>query len=132
MNKNTFSPEQVEALQCSPFIESVTDQQIKVSDLFRKEYYKRRAEGMGTTAIFRECGIGPELIGTGRISGLASRLNQFDSFEAYLSDRTEVKERKFANQAEEIAYLRHESLLKDQEIEFLKKNIHLHQKRRTR
>lgn len=131
MAKKSFTPEDIERLKCSPYIKSVSEDSLRVSDIFREMYYKRRSEGLSGTAIFKECGIGPDVIGEGRVSGLAHRMNRFDSYEDYLNHQKAVTERKFLNQSEEIDYLRHQLLLTQQENDFLKKNIDLERKHRT-
>lgn len=129
--KKSFTPELIEDLKASPYIETITDQTLKVSDTFRELFYQRYAEGEKPVEIFRDCGIGPEVIGTNRVFGIIRRLKEFDTFEAFLEQRKKVKERRFSNLSEENEYLRHQLLLIEQENEFLKKNIELHRKHRT-
>lgn len=68
-----FTPEQVRYLESLPAVRCVRNGRIRYTGRFRDECMRRYAAGERPTAIFREAGLPPELVGYKRIERAFAR-----------------------------------------------------------
>lgn len=73
MARQLFSARTRKALLSLDAVASVSETRITYSDAFREECMRRYAQGESPSAIFREAGLGPEVIGYKRIERCISR-----------------------------------------------------------
>ena len=113
MANKKFTPEEIAILKANPYVMEVTEDIIHFSASFKSSFWDRLQNGMKAPDIFRELGIDPNILGPNRVMGFKGMLKH------------EVLAGKTA--AQRIAYLEQQLEYKDQEIEFLKKIVSLHQ-----
>ncbi|OZG61811.1 hypothetical protein BLEM_1348 [Bifidobacterium lemurum] len=73
MARQSFSSRTRKALQSLDAVASVSETRITYSEDFRDECMRRYAQGESPTAIFREAGLDPKVIGYKRIERCISR-----------------------------------------------------------
>lgn len=67
MSDERFSPEQAQYLASLPAVISITGSRIRYAEWFKRECVSSAENGESPTVLFREAGLGPELIGEKRI-----------------------------------------------------------------
>ena len=123
---NRFSPAQIDELKTSPYVEAVSECEVRFTATFKKHFYGQYQAGKRPAEIFAECGISPEILGRTRINSFRYNLclkarkgkgfsggkgrNCFVS----TSGADETVEKKLKSLESELAYTR-------KEVEFLKK-----------
>ena len=129
MANKKFTPEEMAILKANPYVLEVTEDIIHFSASFKSSFWDRLQNGMKPPDIFRELGIDPNLLGTGRVSGFKGMLKHEVLAGKGFRDLNTCKEYYAKNMttAQRIAYLEQQLEYKDQEIEFLKKIVSLHQ-----
>ena len=70
MSDERFSPEQAQYLASLPAVISITGSRIRYAEWFKRECVSSAENGESPTVLFREAGLGPELIGEKRIESL--------------------------------------------------------------
>lgn len=68
-----FSSERMEYLNALPAVASVSGSRIRYADWFKRECVRLDKEGKSPATLFREAGLGPELIGSKRIERCMNR-----------------------------------------------------------
>lgn len=71
--KVVFDPDRVAYLNDLPAVRSATSNRIEYSEQFQKDCMMRYAQGESPVKIFREAGLGPEIIGYKRIERCIAR-----------------------------------------------------------
>ena len=129
MANKKITPEEMAILKANPYVLEVTEDIIHFSASFKSSFWDRLQHGMKPPDIFRELGIDPNLLGTGRVSGFKGMLKAEVMAGKGFRDLNTCKEYYAKNMtaAQRIAYLEQQLEYKDQEIEFLKKIVSLHQ-----
>lgn len=132
MGVNYFTKEQVQELEANEFVQKVSEKAITYTEDFRRHFSEAYHQGKLPSQIFSEAGFNIEALGQRRIDNFAYRIKQmeirpegFEDQRAYSSGRPSHKER---TPEEELAYLRHQLAIKDQQIEDLKKTASINQK----
>lgn len=125
MGKNKFSEEQQKQLRSNPFIEKVSETSITYTKEFKERFYKEYHLGKGPSAILRDMGIDPTLLGKRRKDSLVRRVNVYEErVDGYQdmrgknSGRHSIKE---LSDTDRIKRLEHQIRYLKQENEFLKK-----------
>ncbi|KAB7789829.1 hypothetical protein F7D09_1672 [Bifidobacterium leontopitheci] len=76
MGNSVFTQEEIAYLTSLPAVRRVTGGRITYTKRFKMECVRRNAAGESPAAIFRESGLGPELIGYKRIERCMARWRQ--------------------------------------------------------
>ncbi|MFA9560697.1 HTH domain-containing protein [Evansella sp. AB-rgal1] len=125
MGKNKFSEEQQKQLRSNPFIEKVSETNISYTKEFKEHFYQEYQSGKGPSAILRDMGIDPTLLGKRRKDSLVQRVKDYaERIDGCLdlrgknSGRPSTKE---LSEADRIKQLEHQIRYLKQENEFLKK-----------
>lgn len=129
MANKKFTSEEISILRANPYVLEVTEDIIHFSASFKSSFWDRIQNGMKPPDIFREFGIDPNILGSGRVSGFKGMLKAEVMAGKGFRDLNTCKEYYAKNMtaAQRIAYLEQQLEYKDQEIEFLKKIVSLHQ-----
>lgn len=132
MGVHYFSDEQVHGLQCHPYVKKVSHKSITYSESFKVHFITEYASGKFPTQIFQEAGFDTRMLGKQRVDEFARRMRKMSERPEGLVDlrsqnsgRPRTKDR---TPEEEIAYLRHQVTLQQQQIEALKKTNFIHHK----
>ncbi|WP_242703941.1 HTH domain-containing protein [Candidatus Enterococcus moelleringii] len=136
MSVHHFTDEQRKQLEMNPFVKKVSSKAITYSEAFKEHFCVEYALGKQPTQIFREAGFDPVALGQVRIDGFAKRVRKmsqraegFEDQRATHSGRPRHVER---TTQEELAFLRHQLKVRDQQIEVLKKTNFIHHKAETK
>ena len=127
MARKIITREDVEELKKSPYVESVSPQQVKFTGDFKRMAYQELTEGKTMREVLVESGIRPEILGDSRIWSIAQKLRKESEREGGFKDQREKNSRKPKKMtegqamAERIEQLEHELAYTRQEVEFLKK-----------
>lgn len=78
MGRGRFSAEEIEMLKKNPYVIDVNETRIVYSNEFKKHFMKEYKEGMKPTAIFRDAGFDPEVLGSKRIERACARWREAD------------------------------------------------------
>ncbi|MCM3165184.1 HTH domain-containing protein, partial [Metabacillus litoralis] len=118
-----FSEEQQKQLRSNPFIEKVSETSITYTKEFKERFYKEYHLGKGPSAILRDMGIDPTLLGKRRKDSLVRRVNVYEErIDGYQdmrgknSGRHSIKE---LSDTDRIKRLEHQIRYLKQENEFL-------------
>ena len=127
MANKKFTSEEIAILRANPYVLEVTEDIIHFSASFKSSFWDRIQNGMKPPDIFREFGIDPNILGSGRVSGFKGMLKVEVKKGKGFRDLTTSNEFYAKNMTAEqrIAYLEQQLEYKDQEIEFLKKIVSL-------
>lgn len=125
MGKNKFSEEQQKQLRSNPFIEKVSETNISYTKEFKERFYQEYQSGIGPSAILRDMGIDPTLLGkrrrdslVQRVKDYAARIDGYQDLRGKNSGRPSIKE---LSDTDQIKRLEHQIRYLKQENEFLKK-----------
>ena len=123
---NPFTKEQIERLQISPYVKSISPSTIRFTEEFKKYFYQKHKAGTSARSIFIECGIDPDVLGQKRIDGFCYTLNKYAKREEGFSDNRQYNYRHPPNDGDitvenRVKQLEHELAYTRQEVEFLKK-----------
>ena len=126
MSNKLFSPEEIAALQASPYVESVTSRSVCFTPGFKRLVYRELLSGKNVYAVFEEHGIDTAALGTVRINGFLERLRKAgerDEGFANLRHQRKAKPPAEHSQSAEkrIRQLEAELAYTKQVVEFLKK-----------
>ena len=129
MARKEFTEEEIAILKTSPHVMDVSPTIIHFNVAFKELFWKKFQAGMAPAAIFREAGIDPDMLGKTRVEGFKGMLKHEVLAGKGFRDLNTCKEYYAKNMtaAQRIAYLEQQLEYKDQEIEFLKKIVSLHQ-----
>ena len=124
-----ITAEEREILLKSPHVEKVSSSNISFTPEFKREIYQEMLNGKTVREILFEHGINPDMLGNGRVWGLASTLKKNADREEGFKDLRDQnqwrpaspeKDREQSLEAK-IKQLEHELAYTRQEVEFLKK-----------
>lgn len=73
---NGFTPEEQIELLKNPYTRTVSEWMIKFTDEFNELFIKRHSQGVGPSAIFRDCGYDLNILGSKRIVNYFNRLQR--------------------------------------------------------
>lgn len=73
---NGFTPEEQMKLLKNPYTRTVSEWMIKFTDEFNELFIKRHSQGVGPSAIFRDCGYDLNVLGSKRIVNYFNRLQR--------------------------------------------------------
>ena len=73
MSKGTFSATQLAALECNPYVETVTSRRIVYTDEFKRRFVEEYRMGKGPRQIFKDAGFDVEALGYKRIERASDR-----------------------------------------------------------
>ena len=129
MARKEFTEEEIAILKTSPHVMDVSPSIIHFNAAFKELFWKKLQAGMEPADIFRESGIDPDMLGKTRVVGFKGMLKAEVMAGKGFRDLNTCKEYYAKNMtaAQRIAYLEQQLEYKDQEIEFLKKIVSLHQ-----
>lgn len=124
MGKNYFTDEQQEQLQCSPYIEKVSEKSITYTKKFKERFANEYTSGKIPSQILADMGIDAHVIGKRRQNSIVARIKKYElrpeGFESLQKGRPSTKE---LSDVERIHRLEQKVAYLSQENEFLKKNI---------
>jgi len=123
---NNFTKEQIEQLCKNKYVISVTASTVRFSEDFKRLFYQRMHSGETAKAIFRDCGIDPDILGYYRVKNFPYVLNKAAKREEGFVDKRQDNYRHPSQQGEQtvearVKQLEHELAYTRQEVEFLKK-----------
>ena len=125
MGTKRFTLEERRELEDNPYVENVSETTITYTEEFKEEFAKEYASGKPPSAILREHGFDPAVLGKRRKDSLVARTKEYSQRPGGFSDarkessgRPKVKE---LTDAENIQRLEHQVRYLKQENEFLKK-----------
>ena len=95
-----LSPEEVEILRQSPYVESVSQWNVRFTPEFKEIVYKERCAKIPIRTILRNHGIDPDILGTYRLGALVRGARNYAESG---SDLVDVKKKE--NKTEEIAII---------------------------
>ncbi|MBU9714336.1 HTH domain-containing protein [Evansella tamaricis] len=125
MGKNKFSEEQQKQLRSNPFIEKVSETTISYTEEFKERFYQEYHSGKGPSAILRDMGIDPTLLGKRRKDSLVLRVKEYavriDGYKDLRGKNPGRPSTKELSDADRIKRLEHQLRYLKQENEFLKK-----------
>lgn len=129
MSKIIFTNEEIEELKKNKYVKHVSEKNITYSDEFKQHFIDEKSKGKGPTRIFIESGFNPYVIGSKRIDGFNTRINNKIKNNESLDDsrgkksigRPKKVNNKEMTDKEKIEQLKHENLMLKAENELLKK-----------
>ena len=124
-----ITAEEREILLKSPHVEKVSSSNVSFTPEFKREIYREMLNGKTVSEILFEHGINPDMLGKGRVWGIAYTLKKNADREEGFNDLRGQNQRKpvATEKAKEktledkIKQLEHELAYTRQEVEFLKK-----------
>lgn len=116
----------MEQLRKSKYVLSVSSSTVRFSEDFKRLFYQRMHSGEKAKAIFRDCGIDPDILGYYRVKNFSYVLNKAAKREEGFVDKRQNNYRRPPKSEDEtvearIKQLEHELAYTRQEVEFLKK-----------
>lgn len=125
MGRNKFSEEQQKQLRSNPFIEKVSETTISYTKEFKERFYQEYQSGKGPSAILRDMGIDPTLLGKKRRDSLVKRIKEYaariDGYQDLRSKNSGRPSTKELSDVDRIKRLEHQIRYLKQENAFLKK-----------
>lgn len=131
---NSFTEETQALLASNPYVRFVSKNQIRFTQSFREEYWKRYRNGQETKDILSVMGIAPEILGESRIIGLHKRIAEAAANGRLSIGVENAPSNLFADgvvPAKAIAQMRHELAYLRQEIDFIKKIMSLGEEKKS-
>ena len=124
-----ITAEEREILLMSPHVEKVSSGNVSFTPEFKQIIYQEMLNGKTVRTILFEHGISPEILGNGRVWGIAYTLKKIANREEGFKDlRNDGKQRAVSsekaierNLEAKLKQLEHELAYTRQEVEFLKK-----------
>ena len=124
-----ITAEEIEILLMSPYVEKVSSSNVSFTPEFKQLMYQEMLIGKTVRQILLEHGINPEILGNGRLWGLASTLKKNAGREEGFQDLRNESNQRSVSSAKNIQQrletriyqLEHELAYTRQEVEFLKK-----------
>ena len=130
MERNRFTPREIQILKKNPYTYNVTDYNIFFTKEFKEEFWRRYQEGESPRMILEALGYDTDILGQSRVTGVQINIKkQAESGDGF----TEGKGRRHKGYKKElysveekpndetIIKMQHEILYLRQEVEFLKK-----------
>lgn len=124
MGVNYFTKEQQETLNKNPYVLKVSEKAITYTEEFREDFYRMYITGLSPSAILKELGFNPQVLGRKRIDHIVQgtkKMAEKGSFRDTRADSSGRPKAKEMTPEEEIAYLKHKVEYQKQQIEALKK-----------
>jgi hypothetical protein len=125
MGINYFTPEQVKILSTNSNVKNVSQKAITYSEEFKRNFIVLKQLGQGTSKIFRDAGLDPDVLGKRRIHNFASRMKTLAERDEGTQDLRKVNSGRSQNSARteesELSRLQHRIEYLEQENIFLKK-----------
>lgn len=87
----TFTKEQIAYLESLPAVDRATETRITYADAFKRQCLERYSRGASPTALFREAGLDPKLVGYKRIERSFARWRSRNDVPQYLHDASATK-----------------------------------------
>lgn len=131
MARKPLNAEEIAELRSSPYVASIIGDRISFTPEFKKVMYDGLMSGKTVRVVLQEHGIDPEILGDKRLWGIACHLRKNADREEGFEDLRKNNRRKPAKETREqtlaarVEQLEHELAYTRQEIEFLKKIIHM-------
>ncbi|MBA5729193.1 hypothetical protein HW423_05275 [Aerococcaceae bacterium INB8] len=72
-----YSPEEVQILSTSPYIDSVSERSVLYGDVFKQEFYLLTKQGHQPKEIFRSLGIDPLIVGDNAIRVFTQKMKHY-------------------------------------------------------
>jgi len=120
-----FTLEEQRELAANPYVEKVSETTITYTEKFKEEFAMDYAAGKGPSAILREHGFDPAVLGKDRKDGLVKRTKEYSlrigGFGDARKENTERPRKKELTAGEKIQRLEQQVRYLKQENEFLKK-----------
>ncbi len=76
MGRGEFSPQEIDVLRKSPYVVLAEARRVVFSAQFKEHFAEQYAAGERPTAIFRDAGIDPKILGDKRIERATARWKQ--------------------------------------------------------
>ena len=73
MGRGKFTPEEMDILRGNPYVVKVTESSVVYSNRFKEHFIEEYALGKKPTAIFKEAGFDPQILGSKRIERSCAR-----------------------------------------------------------
>lgn len=113
MGEKSFTPDEKAVLQRCPYVETVTARQVRFTADFKSLFWREYEAGKNPSAIIRELGIDPGILGESRIAGIRMHIQAQAKLEnGFISKRKYNPESFTANRTktpvDRIARLEHE------------------------
>ena len=121
-----FNEAEVQQLRQNPNVAYVNEREVAFTEAFKQFAWGEKQAGKTFSAIFRENGIDPQILGFKRIENFGRRLrerarNNEDFSDARKENRRPKERHEAVGLEEKISQLAHELAYTRQEVEFLKK-----------
>lgn len=125
MSKKRFSPEEITAFSCSPYVESVSTREIAFTSEFKSLAYTELQNGKTMKEIFEANGINTGALGVTRVRGFQQRIEAMaERDEGFVNLKRQPREKtkeKEQDLEKRVKQLEHNLAYARQEVEFLKK-----------
>jgi len=125
MGIHYFTKEEQAVLQTNHYVKRASQKAITYTDEFKSLFHQEYLLGKSPRQIFRDAGFNTIVLGEDRINSFTKRIKKqatrpegFSDQRRFSSGRPSTKPKTLE---EEVAYLKHQLALKDQQIDFLKK-----------
>lgn len=124
MKKKLFTDKQIKELKKNKYVKNISDNGITYTDEFKYKVIKEvEKNNKFATAIFKECGIDPEIIGSGRIRTAVSRWKkQFKEEGEFKQKNMGCPRKRELSEKEKLEQAEIKIKLLEAENELLKKN----------
>lgn len=126
MSQKLFTPEEVQELQASPYVESVSSRSVCFTPSFKQQAYNELQAGKSMREIFESCGINTGALGPSRVNGFREKVEKAaarkEGFANLRKEQHKPREQAPEDKLERrIRQLEHELAYAKQQIDFLKK-----------
>lgn len=131
-----FTTEELRELRLNPYVKSVTSKMVRYTIAFKEEFWRRYQAGEKPVDIMIALGFKPEVLGSGRITGIAAHIRQDAESGNGFHDIKRPANKKSKPESEnnnntilnKMNKMQHEMEYMKQEMEFIKKTILLDKK----
>lgn len=131
-----FTTEELRELRLNPYVKSVTSKMVRYTIAFKEEFWRRYQAGEKPVDIMIALGFKPEVLGSGRITGIAAHIRQDIESGNGFHDIKRPANKKSKSESEnnnntilnKMNKMQHEMEYMKQEMEFIKKTILLDRK----
>ena len=127
MSNRAFTKEEIKELEKNPYIKHVGEKGLTYTKEFKELFLSEKANGKGTTEIFKNAGFNTKIIGSKRMGMFAYRVKTKGTEDTRKgnSGRPRKNDKAELTVDEENKELKHKNALLEQENEFLKKMMFL-------
>lgn len=130
MERNKFTPREIQILKNNPYTYRVTEYNIFYSKEFKEEFWRRYQEGESPRMILEALGYDPDMLGPSRVTGVQINIKKQAESEGGFTEGKSHRRKGHKKELysvenklndETIIKMQHEILYLRQEVEFLKK-----------